>query len=475
MRPRRNGTHQKWNRDAAPAPHASRRRLLAAARIGAIATVVLPVAPARADSTVDIAAILREAAKAAGTLGHEERRATLLSRIAFVQGRAGDTAGALATAREALAAPAAQKPEAEGMQALATLVAVQVRAGDRAGAMQTLERLMNGMPGDRREPVATIVAGAQASVGDIPGALATAGGSPVALARVAAIQAGAGDRVGALATAGRARAAAAAGPGGPSSTDLAFIAAVQARAGDRRAAETAFAEAVRLATGPDGGPAPPLAFLRDLQSLEQIARAQILVGHGTGAARTLHAALPLARQHPDDTLRASHLTSVARALAEAGDKTSALTVLREARGIAEKRPGRQDALWLELAEAHVATGNVKEALSIAEGLVAPTGHPELLARVGAIQARAGRKAAAEASFRDALQAASRPPVGGDRMVLRRLARLQAEVGDAKATAAWAAALAEPAVRAEVLLAAAEGLLARQGTRLCEFPSSTLGC
>ncbi|HXG05023.1 MAG TPA: hypothetical protein VNO23_16625, partial [Candidatus Binatia bacterium] len=170
-------------------PRARRRRLLAAARIGAIATAVLPVTTALADSTVDIAAILREAAKAAGTLGHEERRATLLSRIALVQGRAGDTAGALATAREALAGPAVQKPEVESMRALANLVTVQVRAGDRAGAMQTLERVMNGMPGDRREPVVTIVAGAQARVGDIPGALATAGGSPIALARVAAIQA----------------------------------------------------------------------------------------------------------------------------------------------------------------------------------------------------------------------------------------------------------------------------------------------
>ncbi|HXG01788.1 MAG TPA: hypothetical protein VNO23_00020, partial [Candidatus Binatia bacterium] len=260
------------------------------------------------------------------------------------------------------------------------------------------------------------------------------------------------------------------------------------RAGDRPAAEAAFAEAVRLATGLDGGPAPPPAFPRDLQGLEQVARAQILASHGAGAARTLQAALPLARKHPDDTLRASHLASIARALVEAGDRTAAVNVLQEAQAIADKRSGRPDVepptgratsgmapLWLDIAEAHVATGNVKEALQIAESRLTPTRHPEVLARLGGIQARAGRNAAAERTFRDALQAASRPPFGGDRLILRRLARLHAEVGDAGAAVAWAAALPDPAVRAEALIAAAEGLLVRQGTTLCEFPASTLGC
>ena len=236
-------------------------------------------------------------------------------------------------------------------------------------ALRETEKIDDASYGVRAEALSAIAA-AQAEVGDIAGALQTAGKIDYAsagkidyaaslaraLSAIAAAQAEAGDIAGALQTAGKI------GDAHHRAEALSSIAAAQAEAGDKAGARATAAEALQIAEKITAG------FLGTM-ALIDIAAMQAEAGDIAGALQT-------AGKIGDAHYRAEALSSIAAAQAEAGDKTGARATL---------------------AEALQTAGKIDYAVFLAGALSA----------IAATQAEAGDKAGARATLSEALQTAGK--------------------------------------------------------------------
>lgn len=478
---------------------------------------------AAAAPPAEIHDVLRHAAVAASAITDEGLRVHATIRVAGWQARTGDPVTARATVRPvAQAAPVG----ASRVSDLVDLATAQAESGDRAGASRTLQHALSVASSMRDDVgTVAVIARALAQAGDVKAALQAAGDAAIPLARIAVVQADAGDAAGAQATAARAlRATAARAEDFDKTVEVAEVARALALAGDRRGAARGFQHAVRLAAeGPDprlAGKVPVAAEAR-VGRLLWVARVQLQAGESAAAGATLKRALALAGGADGDEGKPRQLVAIAGAFVEAGDRGAAARLLADARQALEQVPRPNDrayllieiagvearagepaaavrtlaAIWDTLAEpllvqveeraAQIPDARLRADLTVAvagaraelaarggpgtagrrptDGLRLLFHHaPTELARIAQILHKAGDRPGAEATFRQAVTAATTPwPLmgGPDPLALELVARLQAEGGDWRGALGWALTMHDPRARTYALLGVAAGMLA----------------
>ncbi len=168
-------------------------------------------------------------------------------------------------------------------------------------------------------------------------------------------------------------------------------------------------------------------------------------------------------ESPVGLMQTMALGEIARAQAEAGDRTGAgaTAALAEQRARAVTDDTRGMALGAA-AVARVRTGDASGALALAEGIAKPRDRVLAFALIALSQADAGDEAAAAVTLDRALDAAETISNTGDRDVYGALAVwAQAKVGDAIGARDSLAEIADPRIRAETLAWVSE-VLAESG-------------
>jgi tetratricopeptide (TPR) repeat protein len=175
---------------------------------------------------------------------------------------------------------------------------------------------------------------------------------------------------------------------------LANIAVMHAKAGDQSGAKRILQEALRGAS--------TLKFDRDEANL-LIALAQTEIGDITGALQTVAAIQEAQYSVAPPPLKEIGLESIAAALAKAGNISGAVQTANNMKATS-RRPQILEAVAIKLAQ----EGVISRALEISASLPSGFSKADSLSAIAAAQAKAGDKAAAEATFREALQIAKQP-------------------------------------------------------------------
>jgi RNA polymerase sigma factor (sigma-70 family) len=435
-----------------------------------------------------------EALAAARDIETPAERAPVLVRIAQAQARAGAGEAARKTLQEARAAADAIK-DLRAHMAFREIAETYARLGDFEDALRTAGALKSELA---RDQILLLIAGHQASTGDLAGArkvmaAMTTDQKDDALAAIAGAQARAGDVKAALETADRLRHQ-------PLSRADALeeIALAQAKAGDKTAAGRSLREALdldvatlaeddqknaaraRLAVARAGigdvrGALEAAAALpggdedRD-DAVRRIALEQAQAGDTRGALQTIETI-------KDPGRRAGALTALAGARADAGDGQAATAALEKAAEVAARAEDRSVRANLLAESAGVRTrlqmqaGDWKAAREAARAL---TGRPRaaLLLEIVRAQVQAKQPAEARATLKDVLPLLAalgddkKDPMGVQTLApqwvlfkghyAREATHILAELGQGREGAAWAARQEPPYVKAMALLGAAEG-------------------
>ena len=432
-----------------------------------------PVRPARAAQTAQKPAptggpkALEQALEAAGTVKDPEQKARALLAVAEVQTQAGERKAALRTldqaARAARAIPEDDPNTANKRRNLLTLTAgAQAEAGDMGAALQTARE-------GHRDYAYQLIATAQARAGKAQEAVQTIslidakvgymkGNGLVAiteaLARAkdwdgarAALKAVAGDT-------DRVRA-------------LAELAKGQARAGEKDEARKTLDEARRHIDG----------FLNDRQGNEDRAHGLSCLAKAEAEAGDLKTALLTAQSIPDISLKTvdGEETSFPfrdKTLVELAAQARDFKAARKAADAIDGmyHQGYQKGYCLRvIARSQAEAKVVKGALKTADVIEHDFHKAAAYAEIAQAQARARDRDGAVETFDKTLRLAEAVPdtVIFDRgrpWALRKLAALQAEVGQEKASRQWIARQTEPHLRAWALVGLAEGLAARQAAK-----------
>jgi RNA polymerase sigma factor (sigma-70 family) len=448
-------------------------------------------------TTADVLGQARDAARA---VEEPTERVHVLVQLAVAQHEAGDRAGGLKTLQDALAVVTAIEEESPKGLALSVLASAEVRLGDAAGALRVADVVENP---NRKNHLRFLIACRQAESDDVAGALRTVAAmtddqKDNALIAVAAAQARAGDVKAALQTADGLRHQPLA-----RASALEEIALAQAKAGDRAAAGASLQEALRLHTATlaqeedrraararvavlqaqVGDVAAALASAAALPkegdgedreaALAGIAAEQARAGDLRGALRTLDGVTDPAR-------KVSTLVDMAATEAAAGHEAASRETLQAARALADslQDAGKREACRWTIARSRLAAGDPEPARAWIRA------HPKgvqvgwLSLDIARAEQKAGNRAAAVATFRQAwdagaaLQDPHEDPMGVQTLaprwalvkgaLLQQTAAALAAAGEEDDALARASKLDPPFIRSQALLGVALGLRKREG-------------
>ena len=257
-----------------------------------------------------------------------------------------------------------------------------------------------------------------------------------AIISVASAQLEFGDTAGVITSGGRIR------NGAAHAIILAGVAEAQAEHGDRAAATATIAKAIAAAQ-----------VYRDLYGYDK-SRAFLEIAKAQSAAGDFHGAQDTAKQISDGFTKNQAFTAIAIAQAHAGDFAGAMqaasTIVNDAAAT-----NREDAIK-EIAVAQAEAGNIAGARATVAQLPAGYDTNAVTAAIAVAQARAGNYKAALASS-DQLPENDRRAWALRIFVVRGIARVQTEAGDAAGAKEWIATLNAPALESSALLGVAEGL------------------
>lgn len=387
----------------------------------AVLLSVMPVSPAEpGPGHQAIPQLLAQATAAARTIVNDAHlRDTALRGIAGAQAESGRVDAALETA--ALIGDAYLQTGAWRQIAVA-----QARTGERKSAGALLDKARQAAAAFTydllRVDALIATAEAQARIGDVPGALTTAGsvetlrGTAEALRNIALVQAKHRDLQGARDTADTIADEKIKGQ------TLRDIAVVCAETGDRDGA-------LRMAAG-----------IRDpylkAGALRKIAVAPALLKDRADALDILKQALDSAGAIHSDNEKADALGGITMALLAAGDVSGAFktAALIEQAGAGKSRPevavGTRAEVLRAIAIAQARAGDSPRALQTAGSIATPYMQASALAEIAVIQAERGDQIAAGATLRKAIQVSSAiPELTAKAPALLGIAQAYATVGD----------------------------------------------
>ena len=312
----------------------------------------------------EVIPVLDEALSAAERIGEDSMRSTVFGHIALVQAMAGDDDGARRSISEALSSARLAEPGNRPLD-LAFIVPALLAVGDREGAARSVSEALSiarSFDDDfNREFALSQIAGSQAAIGDIKGALSTArslGGANMrdiglgesirnrALGQVGRGQMATGDIAGALTTArsiGDARL-------------MAEIGITQADAYDIQGSIQTVAEALSMAR--------KISSIGDrAEALASVAQAQVAIGDNDGATRSVAEALTFLERVSEDWERDMKSVAVAGAQAAVGDIQGAMATLRS-------RTDDSDHMYAlsAIAEGQAIAGDIQGALTTARSI-----------------------------------------------------------------------------------------------------------
>jgi RNA polymerase sigma factor (sigma-70 family) len=391
-------------------------------------------APATPKATLRPATLLEQARQAADGIKEDHEKIATLLAIAEAQRAGGEKAAAARTYRDALRI-AKVLPEGKKDHFLTTIAGSQARAGDFEGAGQTAAAIKDG---NHRDFALASIGHARTRAGDVKGALRAAQGvSPTQQATLLGAVAAAQAEAGKAKEAGQTLALI--DGDYPRALALLGVARAHLKAKDRVAAGKSLQEAVGLVEG------------LDLEGPYRVARAYL--AEAQAELGDVKKARQTADATPDERFKEMALGKIVAVQARAGDVKGALATAGAIKG-----KDRKGAALMHVLRAQLRSGDLKGAQETGRALRgSPLHDVRSRGEIARAQAKAGDRAAAARSFKEAFEAVKGEDVGA----LCLLVEAQAEAGEEKSAYDLAVKQRSPLLKAEALLSVARGLLARR--------------